>query len=67
MKVKEDKEEKPYMTVAEVAVVFQVSEKTVVRWANEKKIPFMKTLGGHRRFPRAEIMEKRATVEEAAN
>jgi hypothetical protein len=26
-----------------------------VRWATEGKLPFLKTLGGHRRYPAAEI------------
>jgi excisionase family DNA binding protein len=29
----------------------------VSRWAKEGKLPFMKTLGGHRRYPEAEIRE----------
>lgn len=44
-----------YLTVSEVAELFHVSSKTIVRWANEGKLPYMATLGGHRRFPRAQI------------
>ncbi|MGH9164826.1 MAG: helix-turn-helix domain-containing protein, partial [Acidimicrobiales bacterium] len=44
-----------YMTVSEVADLFHVSTKTVVRWANDGRLPYMSTLGGHRRFPRADI------------
>lgn len=44
-----------YLRVAEVAELFHVSTKTVVRWASEGKLPHVLTLGGHRRFPRAEI------------
>ncbi len=44
-----------YLTVSEVAELFHVSSKTVVRWANDGKLPYMATLGGHRRFPRAQI------------
>lgn len=32
-----------------------VSPKTVVRWAAERRIPSLVTLGGHRRFKREEI------------
>ena len=46
---------KDYLRVAEVAQLFHVSTKTVVRWASEGKLPFVLTLGGHRRFPRHEI------------
>jgi len=38
-----------------VADILHVSPKTVSRWAKEGKLPFMKTLGGHRRYPEAEI------------
>jgi excisionase family DNA binding protein len=41
-----------YLLPAEVAVLLSVSPKTVSRWAKEGKLPFMKTLGGHRRYPR---------------
>ena len=40
-----------YLHPAEVADLLQVSPKTVARWAKEGK-PFLKTLGGHRRYPR---------------
>lgn len=54
----DEKRPKPirdYLTVSEVATLFHVSTKTVVRWANDGRLPYMSTLGGHRRFPRAEI------------
>lgn len=44
-----------YLRVAEVADLFHVSTKTVVRWATEGKLPHVLTLGGHRRFPREDI------------
>jgi excisionase family DNA binding protein len=46
-----------YLRAAEVAAILQVSPKTVSRWATEGKLPFLKTLGGHRRYPAAEIRE----------
>jgi excisionase family DNA binding protein len=46
-----------YLRPAEVAELLSVSPKTVSRWAKEGKLPFMKTLGGHRRYPEAEIRE----------
>jgi excisionase family DNA binding protein len=42
---------------AEVADILHVSPKTVSRWAKEGKLPFLKTLGGHRRYPEAEIRQ----------
>jgi excisionase family DNA binding protein len=44
-----------YLYTAEVADILHVSPKTVSRWAKEGKLPFLKTLGGHRRYPAAEI------------
>jgi excisionase family DNA binding protein len=40
-----------YMTATEVAAILHVTPKTVSRWAKEGKLPYMRTLGGHRRFP----------------
>jgi excisionase family DNA binding protein len=46
-----------YLHTAEVAEILYVSPKTVSRWAKEGRLPFLKTLGGHRRYPEAEIRE----------
>ena len=46
-----------YLRAAEVADILHVSPKTVSRWAKEGKLPFLKTLGGHRRYPEAEIRQ----------
>jgi excisionase family DNA binding protein len=46
-----------YLRTAEVADLLYVSPKTVSRWAKEGKLPYLKTLGGHRRYPEAEILE----------
>jgi excisionase family DNA binding protein len=46
-----------YLRTAEVADILHVSPKTVSRWAKEGKLPFLKTLGGHRRYPAAEIRQ----------
>ena len=43
-----------YLRTAEI---LHVSPKTVSRWAKEGKLPFLKTLGGHRRYPEAKIRE----------
>jgi excisionase family DNA binding protein len=47
----------PYLHPSEVADILHVSPKTVSRWAKEGKLPFLKTLGGHRRYPEAEIRQ----------
>jgi len=35
--------------------MLHVSPKTVSRWAKEERLPFIRTLGGHRRYPKLEI------------
>ncbi|MGH2768572.1 MAG: helix-turn-helix domain-containing protein [Candidatus Methylomirabilales bacterium] len=46
-----------YLRAAEVARLLHVSPKTVSRWAKENKLPYVRTLGGHRRFPAKAIRE----------
>lgn len=46
-----------YLRTAEVATLLQVDPKTVARWAKEGRLPCQRTLGGHRRYPEAEIRE----------
>jgi excisionase family DNA binding protein len=55
-----------YLRAAEVADIMHVSPKTVSRWAKEGKLPFLKTLGGHRRYPEAEIRELAKELREEA-
>ncbi len=51
------------LTVSDVALIFHVSPKTIVRWANEGKLPYSLTLGGHRRFQRADVEAIAITLE----
>lgn len=43
------------MTPSEVARLFRVDAKTVTRWAQDGKLPFIRTLGGHRRYSADEV------------
>jgi excisionase family DNA binding protein len=52
------------LRTAEVADILHVSPKTVSRWAKEGKLPFLKTLGGHRRYPEAKIRELASDLRE---
>lgn len=45
------------LTPAEVAKMFHVDPKTVTRWAQAGKLTYMRTLGGHRRYKRDEVVE----------
>jgi excisionase family DNA binding protein len=51
-----------YLRSAEVAAILQVSPKTITRWAKDGRLPFQRTLGGHRRYPEAAIRELLASL-----
>ena len=44
------------LTPAEVATLFRVDPKTVTRWAQAGRLSAVRTLGGHRRYRRAEVL-----------
>lgn len=46
--------ETPY-TGTQVAALFGVHVSTIVRWADEGRIPSFRTPTGHRRYPRSAI------------
>jgi excisionase family DNA binding protein len=43
------------LTPAEVAALWKVDPKTVLRWAKAGKLTEIRTLGGHRRFKETEV------------
>ena len=43
------------LRTADVALLFEVSERTVSEWARKGQIPSVRTPGGHRRYPAEEI------------
>ncbi len=47
--------DKPYLTPSEVATLFMVSPITVRQWAQKGLLEAAVTVGGHRRFLRAEV------------
>jgi excisionase family DNA binding protein len=51
-----------YLRTAEVAGILHVSPKTVSRWAKEGKLPFLRTLGGHRRYDEVKMRELAASL-----
>jgi excisionase family DNA binding protein len=53
-----------YLRTAQVAELLHVSPKTVSRWAQEGRLPFFRTLGGHRRYPDREIRALLETLSE---
>jgi excisionase family DNA binding protein len=46
-----------YLMPNEVADILHVSMKTVSRWAREGKLPYSRTLGGHRRYEEQAIRD----------
>lgn len=44
-----------FIATSDVARMLHVSPKTVSRWAKEGRLPCIRTLGGHRRYPKDEI------------
>lgn len=53
----DNQRDEDWLTPAEVASWFGVHPRTVVRWANEGKIRFRKTPGGHRRYHKSQFDE----------
>ena len=51
-----------FLRSAEVATIFQVSPKTIARWAQQGLLPYQRTLGGHRRYPEPAIRELAASL-----
>ena len=44
------------LTPSEVANLFRVDPKTVTRWAKSGKLTAIRTLGGHRRYRKSEVL-----------
>ena len=47
------------MKPGEVARLFDVETKTVCKWANAGQLTVVRTMGGHRRYLRAEVLALR--------
>lgn len=46
-----------HIRTGRAAEILQVHPRTVTRWAREGRLPYMRTLGGHRVYPEAAIRE----------
>jgi excisionase family DNA binding protein len=49
-------ERHPLLRSQEVAEIFDVTERTVINWAAAGKLPCLRTIGGHLRFRREEVL-----------
>jgi excisionase family DNA binding protein len=45
------------LRTCDVALLFQVSERTVSEWARKGRVPSVRTPGGHRRYPANQIRQ----------
>ena len=45
------------LRTCDVALLFQVSERTVSEWARRGRVPWVRTPGGHRRYPADQIRQ----------
>jgi DNA-binding transcriptional MerR regulator len=51
-----------FLQPADVAAILQVFPKTISRWAQQGLLPYQRTLGGHRRYPKPAIRELAASL-----
>ena len=45
-----------FLSRKEVAALLHVSAASVTRWARARRLPYVQTLGGHRRYPAAVVI-----------
>jgi excisionase family DNA binding protein len=51
-----------FLHTSQVADILHVSPKTIARWAKAGRLPFLRTLGGHRRDPEQAIHQLAASL-----
>lgn len=44
------------LRTSEVAVLFDVTDRTILNWVNDGRLPYLATVGGHRRFRAADVI-----------
>jgi excisionase family DNA binding protein len=52
----------PFLHTSQVADILHVSPKTIARWATDGRLPCLRTLGGHRRYPEPAIRQLAASL-----
>jgi excisionase family DNA binding protein len=53
-----DVDDEVWLTSSELAALLSVSPKTIARWAKAGQLPFRRTLGGHRRYPKRAVLAR---------
>jgi excisionase family DNA binding protein len=51
-----------FLHSSQVADILHVSPKTIARWAKDGRLPYQRTLGGHRRYPEQAIRQLAASL-----
>jgi excisionase family DNA binding protein len=51
-----------FLRSAETAVILHTTSKTLNRWAQAGRLPFQRTIGGHRRYPEQAIRKLAASL-----
>ena len=51
-----------FLPTSHVADLLHVSPKTIARWAKDGRLPYQRTLGGHRRHPEPAIRQLAASL-----
>jgi excisionase family DNA binding protein len=51
-----------FLHPSHVVDILHVSPKTIARWAQDGRLPFLRTLGGHRRDPDPAIRQLAASL-----
>ena len=51
-----------FLHTSHVADLLHVSPKTIARWAKDGRLPYQRTLGGHRRDPEPAIRQLAASL-----
>jgi excisionase family DNA binding protein len=52
----------PFLSTSHVADILHVSPKTIARWAKDGRLPYQRTLGGHRRSLEQAIRQLAASL-----
>ena len=52
----------PFPHTSQLADLLHVSPKTIARWATDGRLPYQRTLGGHRRSPEPAIRQLAASL-----
>lgn len=59
--------ETEWLRSSQAAAIFGTSPKTINQWARDGRLPYRRTLGGHRRYPAGQLRAMAAAEREATS